>query len=68
MTWDFQDGNWQVGRRKRNLPQEMGHPRWELAGRVRRLVCMYVCLSVRMCVCVYVCMSACLYVGIYVCT
>ena len=52
--WDFQDGNWQVGRReeefttgdgtsrmgagrqgdgKRNLPQEMGLPRWELAGR-----------------------------------
>ena len=26
MRWDIQDG-------KRNLPQEMGHPRWELAGR-----------------------------------
>ena len=33
MRWDFQDGNWQVGNGKRNLPQEMGHPRWELAGR-----------------------------------
>ena len=45
--WDTQGGNWQAGRReeeftvgsgrqgdgKRNLPQEMGHPRWELAGR-----------------------------------
>ena len=28
--------NWQIGRRKRNLPQEMGHPRWELAGREMR--------------------------------
>ena len=45
--WDFQGRNWQVGRKhvpqelgtgrqgdgKRNLPQEMGHLRWELAGR-----------------------------------
>ena len=46
--WGIQGGNWQVGRweeeftagggnwtgqGKTNLPQEMGHPRWELAGR-----------------------------------
>ena len=33
MTWDFQDGNWQVARREEEFTQEMGHPRWELAGR-----------------------------------
>ena len=33
MTWDFQDRNWQVGRREEDLPREVGHPRWEVAGR-----------------------------------
>ena len=33
MTWDFQDRNWQVGRREVDLPREVGHPRWEVAGR-----------------------------------
>ena len=32
MTWDFQEGKWQVMRWKTNLPQEMGRPRWEVAG------------------------------------
>ena len=32
--WDFQDGNWQVGRREEEFTQEMGHPKWELAGKV----------------------------------
>ena len=35
MTWDFQDRNWQVGRREEDLPREVGHPRWEVAGRER---------------------------------
>ena len=33
MTWDFRDRNWQVGRREEDLPREVGHPRWEVAGR-----------------------------------
>ena len=40
MTWDFQDGNWQIGsweeefhRRGWDIQdEEVGHPRWELAG------------------------------------
>ena len=33
MTWDFKDKNWPVLRMwKTNLPQEMGLPRWEVAG------------------------------------
>ena len=30
MTWDFQDGKWQVLDGK-NLPHDMGLPRWEVA-------------------------------------
>ena len=29
--WDFKMGTGRQGDGKRNLPQEMGHPRWELA-------------------------------------
>ena len=31
-SWDVQDGKWQVMRWETNLPQEMGRPRWEVAG------------------------------------
>ena len=31
MTWDFQDRNWQVGRREEDLPREVGHRgKWQV--------------------------------------